>query len=82
MIIRADVKCYYCGHVSGHVEGDPHDPRARWRYQPAREFTSRIVPVRASIRCVRCGGPVFLDEIEAVRPRPCSMDEPLATAAK
>lgn len=69
MIIRADVKCYYCGHVSGQVEGDPTNPDTRWNFLPTREQPRQTGPTRHAIRCIRCGGPVFLDEIEAVRPR-------------
>ncbi|HLH73177.1 MAG TPA: hypothetical protein VKX96_07820, partial [Chloroflexota bacterium] len=67
MLIRADVKCYYCGHVSGQVEGDPDDPKTVWSYHPGSEPASRSIPRQNSIRCNRCGGPVYLDEIETVR---------------
>jgi len=81
MLIRADVKCYYCGHVSGQVEGDPDKPRRRWSFQPAAQLTSRDPPARNSLRCLRCGGPVFLDEIEAVRSRPFPVEHPAVRAA-
>ena len=55
MLIRADVKCYYCGHVSGQVEGDPDDPKTVWSYHPGSEPASRSIPRQNSIRCNRCG---------------------------
>ena len=67
MLIRADVKCYYCGFVSGQIEGDPETGHPQWNFhlrsgaqQPAEQNPRQI-------RCVRCRGPVFLDEIETVR---------------
>jgi hypothetical protein len=71
MQIRADVKCYFCGHVSGQIEGDPDRAEALWHY---RTTTGAVASVRHGakrIRCDRCRGPVFLDEIETVRfPQP------------
>jgi DNA-directed RNA polymerase subunit RPC12/RpoP len=67
MLIRADVKCYYCGHVSGQIEGDP-DTTRRWSYR-SRSGQRVVTPLRGRrIRCGRCDGPVFLDEVESVRP--------------
>lgn len=79
MIIRADVKCYYCGNVSGQVEGDPEKPNGRWSYYP--DPTTRLTAPRHPIRCSRCGGPVFLDEIETVRRKPSLAERPAAPAA-
>jgi DNA-directed RNA polymerase subunit RPC12/RpoP len=67
MLIRADVKCYYCGYVSGQIEGDPNQTHPLWSYR-ARTGQGLEAPRAAQrIRCDRCGGPVFLDEIETVR---------------
>ncbi len=70
MRIRADLKCYYCGHVSGQIEGDTTQPIRYARFSPSappgRGTGGR--PGRP-FRCQRCGGPVYLDEIEVVRPR-------------
>ncbi len=79
MLLRADVKCYYCGHVSGQVQGDYEDPRARWSFQPAQGSAIQRLPTRTGIRCLRCGGPVFLDEIEAIHPRACSGENTVIT---
>ncbi len=67
MLIRADVKCYYCGYVSGQIEGNPHDAQASWSYRSRSGAASIASAGGRRIRCRRCGGPVFLDEIETVR---------------
>ena len=82
MLIRADVKCYYCGHISGQVEGDPDDPKTVWRFHPiSLEFANQTVQQRHTIRCTRCGGPVFLDEIETVRSRTRAIPNVMARAS-
>lgn len=80
MMIRADVKCYYCGHVSGQLEGDPDNPYLRWTFYSVPGPAPRTLSTRRAIRCIRCGGPVFLDEIETVRPQPDPVDHPVVRA--
>ncbi len=79
MMMRADVKCYYCGFVSGQIEGEPDSTRPQWNFrirpgvpQPAEQHSRQI-------RCVRCGGPVFLDEMETVRANGRATQPELAT---
>ena len=67
MLIRADVKCYYCGYVSGQIEGDPGSARSNWNFRSNAEVPSNARQRGRRIRCCRCGGPVFLDEVETVR---------------
>lgn len=69
MIIRADVKCYYCGFVSGQLEGDSRDPLHIRAFRPAPTYGGPLPRPGDRVRCGRCGGPVFLDEIEVVRER-------------
>lgn len=63
MIIEADVKCYHCGHVSGHVVGDANQPLHPKTLQPIAGPSSRSSRPGDRIRCLRCGGPVYLDDI-------------------
>jgi hypothetical protein len=55
----ADLKCYMCGSVAGSIESEqsltvaPHVPVLNWR----------------QLRCDRCGGPLFLDEVDVVTRR-------------
>jgi len=79
MMIRADVKCYYCGHVSGQMEGDPSNSDSQWNF---RTRTGLIQPVRQKdqrIRCDRCGGPVYLDDVETIRTPERAMEAALAS---
>ena len=79
MMIRADVKCYYCGHVSGQMEGDPSNSDSNWNF---RTTTGLIRPFRQKdqrIRCGRCGGPVYLDDIETIRTSERAMEAALAS---
>jgi endogenous inhibitor of DNA gyrase (YacG/DUF329 family) len=80
MMIRADVKCYYCGHVSGQIEGDPQSHRPYWNFHSRAGSSQRVQPRGQRLRCDRCGGPVYLDEIETLRPvvRPIESPQPIA----
>ena len=66
----ADVKCYYCGHVSGEMtveKGKP--PQSGW-FVPGADWTMSRAVEDYQLRCVRCNGPVYLDEVRTVYPRP------------
>ena len=63
MEVRGDVRCYHCGHVSGWVEGDPFARPGRATFHPLRGKPKRA---DATLRCERCGGPVYLDDLETV----------------
>lgn len=76
MLIRADVKCYYCGHISGQIEGNPGQADSLWNYRAGTGAVSCVRHGAKRIRCTRCGGPVFLDEIETIR-----FPQPLPAAA-
>lgn len=67
MKVRAELRCYHCGHTAARVERENGHPLAEaeiiWQ---ASEF--RPVATSAnSLRCQRCNGPLFLDEEEVVR---------------
>ena len=80
MLIRADVKCYYCGYISGQIEGDPENTHPLWRFRSCSGGSNNIRLGRRQIRCGRCGGPVYLDEIETVRLSSHSREPALAIA--
>lgn len=67
--IRASVACYHCGHVSGHIVADTVERIAFGIYHDAAVPDDRGgVPVSGlHLRCHRCGGPVFLGEVETFR---------------
>jgi hypothetical protein len=80
MLIRADVKCYYCGFVSGQIEGDPDRARPHWYFRVRADAAPPAESNLRQIRCIRCGGPVFLDDIEKVRAPGRAAQPALATA--
>jgi hypothetical protein len=66
--VRASVVCYHCGHQSGYVEGRADAPLATGEF--VREGDERRTPVEGrSVRCVRCGGPTYFDDVTPVRER-------------
>ena len=67
MLISADLKCYYCGYVSGEVIADTAHPERILAFKPtAAASAERPNSVR---RCGRCGGPVYLDEAQTLSMR-------------
>jgi len=62
MLISADLKCYYCGTVAGEVVADTHQPRQVLAFLPASE-APRVTPAR---HCQRCGGPVYMDDVQTL----------------
>ena len=67
MLISADLKCYYCGYVTGEVITDTAHPEHVLAFKPADAEPHAGPPARR--RCGRCGGPVFLDEAQTLSPR-------------
>lgn len=63
--VRADVKCYYCGFVSGELVGEPKTLLSVKSYRPV-EGTS-APKAGDPLRCARCGGPVYLDDVQPVK---------------
>jgi DNA-directed RNA polymerase subunit RPC12/RpoP len=74
MQVTADVKCYYCGHVSGQIVGEREHPE-RGRFEPRPGFKGELPVPGQRIRCERCSGPVYLEdaspiELPFIRRRP------------
>jgi len=71
-VMVADVKCYLCGTISGSIESEEPQVARVGRGTPTPGHSVRYRLVGASeaephvdwrnIRCVRCGGPTYLDE--------------------
>jgi len=68
MKLRADVKCYYCGYVSGEAIAEAASSSAPMTILHA-DATAAAHGERGSLRCQRCGGPTYLEEITVVRER-------------
>ena len=67
MLISADLKCYYCGYVTGEVITDTSHPDRVLAFKPADSEAQAGNTARR--RCGRCGGPVYLDEAQTLSPR-------------
>ena len=69
MQIVADVKCYHCGHVSGELIGSRGRPIKEWTFEPVNGPPRSV---GAQLRCLRCNGPVYLEDA-----RPFVADDPV-----
>ncbi len=67
--VRGDLKCYHCGYVSGIVEGKADIPMQQRQFIPSENYPLKTDSTPFPERCIRCGGPLYLDEIEIVRER-------------
>lgn len=70
MLTVADVKCYHCGFISGEVVVERGKPILASSYKPSSACTSSQTLKVGWLRCCRCNGPVYLDDVRTVRPRP------------
>jgi hypothetical protein len=66
----ADVKCYFCGHVSGQMLGYKDQPASAFVFVPRPGAAPTAMQATAAaqgarLRCDRCGGPVFLEDAGA-----------------
>lgn len=73
-MVAADVKCYHCGYVSGELVAEKFDAVKPRLFHPAKDNPKQRPAPGEALRCGRCGGPVYLDDVRTVRPR---NDEPI-----
>lgn len=85
MRIRADVKCHSCGFVSGEIVGSVNAATKRIIPEALTPSPSNQVHpwpvVGEPMRCARCNGKTYLDDIEMVREKPAVEDRPRKMAA-
>lgn len=62
----AEVKCYFCGSVSGTLLVETTEAGTRKRFQPAIADSRYRAEKGKALRCLRCGGPVFIDDVRPV----------------
>ncbi len=62
MEITADVKCYYCGHISGQIVGRRGETLRPDSFVPRSGYTGLEFKPSERLRCERCLGPVFLED--------------------
>lgn len=67
MRVQADLRCYHCGHVAARVEGDQDQPYEKMRLVTSDGSAAISLHSHESLRCDRCGGPLYRDAFEIVR---------------
>jgi len=68
MIVKAEVKCYLCGHISGHLEGEKDAPLTVQSFRPRAGYRGPAPRPGDRLCCERCGGPVFLEDVRPAFP--------------
>lgn len=76
MQMTADVKCYHCGHVSGQVEGTKGERLVLHTFIPRPGYKGEQPGPGDRLRCERCQGPVFLEDLRAAPPVPLEVSLP------
>lgn len=67
--VRVSVVCYHCGHTSGEVEAASGAPLATGVFLPAGR-AAEPQPLRGGrVRCLRCKGPTYFEDVRTVRER-------------
>lgn len=64
MDMIADVKCYHCGWISGRVAGRKGSPQSEWAFEH-RDGTSTPLTPGKRLRCLRCTGPVYAEDLRS-----------------
>jgi hypothetical protein len=64
-----EVHCYLCGEVSGIWEWPATASPEYGRFRPLADRGRAIAGRLRSLRCVRCGGSVYLEAIDPVKAR-------------
>ena len=66
MDMVGDVKCYHCGHVSGQVEETKESKETKLiltTFNPRPGYKGPKYKAGDRLRCERCEGPVFLEDL-------------------
>ena len=66
--MAGDVKCYHCGHISGQVEGTRSDRLVLHTFKPRPGYQGKVPGPGDRLRCERCAGPVYLEDIRPLVP--------------
>ena len=75
--ILADLKCYLCGASAGSIERERSSTTPQVAVQRAGQVTTVGVWDTSRLRCPRCGGSVYVDQVEIVdrRVEPLEWDD-------
>ncbi len=80
MRLVGDVKCYHCGHVSGQIEATREEGLEVQSFKPRDGYKGKKPAAGEKLRCERCTGPVFLEDLREAPLEPLAID--LAAARK
>ena len=69
-LYRAEATCSHCGWIAGDVEWDAAAPGRGIRLRPVAGGAPQPLARGVRLRCDRCGGSVFAEHPERVRPPP------------
>lgn len=64
MVTTWDLKCYHCGFVAGQLVAEPDGTGTRRVLRISPGCPSPVHVEGGRLRCCRCGGPLFADEVE------------------
>jgi hypothetical protein len=67
--VRASVVCYHCGHTAGEIEAAADAPLATGVFVPALRPESRLPLNGRALRCARCHGPTYVENVRPVQVR-------------
>lgn len=67
MRYRAELHCYLCSRGTATLEWSGDEPGAVTVNRPGLAAVTLSAAAARSVRCVRCGGPTFIEEIERLR---------------
>jgi hypothetical protein len=67
MRVRAELRCYHCGHTAARVERESGHPLSEAEVIWQRPESRAALPAAERLRCQRCHGPLFMDEEEVIR---------------
>jgi hypothetical protein len=76
MKVVGEVKCYHCGHVSGEIEGIRTDHLVLHSFKPRPGYQGKPPERGDKIRCERCKGPVFIEDLRPLPMYPIPLHQP------
>ncbi|GAC1326355.1 MAG: hypothetical protein NVSMB2_25400 [Chloroflexota bacterium] len=75
--VLADLKCYLCGTTAGSIERERDSKAPRVALDRGRGFGLISAWETSRLRCPRCGGSVYVDQVEIIdrRTEPVDWDD-------